>query len=303
VSAHLVSAIIPTHNRVDRTLQAAASVLDQEGHEVELIVVDDASSDDTPDQLAALAERDGRVRVLRNDQSLGPCGARNRGIAVARGDLIATCDDDDVWLPGTVATMVGFLEASPDVGAATCWHQVAHGTRLVDFRGPTHYGPHVLLWQNVAAIPFLMVRREAFAADPWYDPALAGGEDWELCLRCALERPLRTVPHVLYRYRQHGGPRVTSLPERHRQVRAALLAKHGSIMSPGCIAYHHTVMDLLVGERRQAAGHLPRAAARDPLGAARGALLLAGGSAASRWGVRHHDPGRGARFAARVVPG
>lgn len=194
MNAHLLSVIIPTHDRADRVLDAAASVLAQEGAALEVIIVDDGSTDSTPEALDALAGRDRRVRVLRNPEPLGPCEARNHGVAVASGDFIATCDDDDAWLPGAAAAMLGYLDDHAEVGAATAWHQVARARSVVDFRGPLVYGSHELLWSNVAAIPFIVVRREAFSSDPWYDPAIAGGEDWELCLRCALERPFRTVP-------------------------------------------------------------------------------------------------------------
>jgi glycosyltransferase involved in cell wall biosynthesis len=300
MGAHLLSVVIPTHDRAERVLEAAASVLSQDG-ELEVIVVDDGSTDGTPEALDALRQRDPRVRVVRNEEPLGPCEARNRAIAVARGDLLATCDDDDVWLPGAAATMVAYLDDHPDVAAASAWHEVAHGRRTVAFRGPLEYDDRALLWSNVVAVPFIVIRRRAFAADPWYDPGIAGGEDWELCLRCALERPMRTVPSVLYRYRQHGGTRVTTLAERHRQVRAALVAKHGDRMSPGCVAYHRTVMALLVGTRRQAAGELASAAGHHPLSTARGAAMLLGGQLTSRVGVRRGDPGLAARFAARLA--
>ena len=301
MNAHLLSVVIPTHDRADRVLEAAGSVLAQEGTALEVIVVDDGSTDATPEILDALARQDQRVRVLRNPEALGPCEARNRGVAVASGDFIATCDDDDAWLPGAATTMMGYLDDHPEVGAATAWHQVAHARKVVEFRGPLEYGSDELLWSNVAAIPFIVVRREAFSSDPWYDPVIAGGEDWELCLRCALERPIRTVPSVLYKYRQHSGPRITSHAERHRQVRAALVEKHGALMSPGCVAYHRTVMELLVGTKGSAGRVLAEAAVRHPLSGARAAAMLAGEWVAAGIGVRRGDPGLAFRTAARLA--
>ncbi len=301
MNAHLLSVIIPTHDRADRVLDAAASVLAQEGAALEVIIVDDGSTDSTPEALDALAGRDRRVRVLRNPEPLGPCEARNHGVAVASGDFIATCDDDDAWLPGAAAAMLGYLDDHAEVGAATAWHQVARARSVVDFRGPLVYGSHELLWSNVAAIPFIVVRREAFSSDPWYDPAIAGGEDWELCLRCALERPFRTVPRVLYKYRQHGGPRVTSHAERHRQVRAALVEKHGALMSPACVAYHRTVMELLMGKKGAAGRLLAEEAVHHPLSGGRAAATLAGVWTAAGIGKRRGDPGLAFRTLARLA--
>ena len=76
VNAHLISVVIPTHDRADRVLEAAGSVLAQEGPELEVIVVDDGSTDATPEILDALACQDRRVRWLRNPEALGPCEAR-----------------------------------------------------------------------------------------------------------------------------------------------------------------------------------------------------------------------------------
>ena len=301
MNAHLVSVVIPTHDRADRVLEAAGSVLAQEGPALEVIVVDDGSTDATPEILDTLACQDRRVRVLRNPEALGPCEARNRGVAVASGDVIATCDDDDVWLPGAATTMMAYLDDHPEVGAATAWHQVAHARRVVDFRGPLEYGSDELLWWNMPAISFIVVRREAFSSDPWYDPGFFTGEDWDLSLRCALERPFRTVPRVLYRYRQHGGPRVTTQAERHRQGRAALVEKHGALMSPGCVAYHRTVMELQAGTRGAAGRVFAGAAARHPLSGARAAAMLAGSWAAAGIGRRRGDPGLALRMAVRLA--
>jgi glycosyltransferase involved in cell wall biosynthesis len=301
---HLLSVVIPTHNRAERVGEAAASVLAQQlpAHtELEVVIVDDGSTDATAAMVETLAGADGRVRAVSNPHPVGPCEARNRGIAATRGDLLATCDDDDAWAADAALTMLDYLALHPEVGAASAWHDVEHGRQAVPFRGPIAYGAEALLWFNVVAIPFLFIRREAFAADPWYDPAFVTGEDWELCLRCALERPMRTVPASLYRFRQHGGARVTAATERHRAGRAALVAKHGGLMTAGCVAYHRAVIDLLDGARADAGRHLAGALATHPTSGARAVAMLVGGRLAGRVGVRRGDPGRAARLSARLA--
>ena len=225
----------------------------------------------------------------------------DRGVAVASGDLIATCDDDDAWLPGTAAAMAGYLDDHPEVGAATAWHQVVLARRVVDFRGPLVYGSEELLWFNVAAISFIVVRREAFSSDPWYDPAIVCGEDWDLCLRCSLERPFRTVPRVLYQYRQHAGSRITRDFEKQLEGRAALVEKHGALMSRGCLTYHRTVMELRLGGKGAAGRQLVEASLRHPLSGARAATMLAGAWAGAGIGTRRGDPGLAARSTARLA--
>ena len=87
-------------------------------------MVDDASTDDTPAIMEQLVADNARVRFARNASSLGPGGARNRGVQLAEGDLLAFCDDDDRLLPGALATMVEFLDQHAECGAVSAWHEV-----------------------------------------------------------------------------------------------------------------------------------------------------------------------------------
>lgn len=274
---------------------------------IEVIVVDDGSSDDTPAVLDRLTTEDKRVRAVRNEDPVGPCAARNRGIEIAEGDFIATCDDDDEWMAGAGPTMLDFMREHPDVGAASSWHEVVHGNKRATFRGPLRYSARTLLWMNVVAIPFIFIRRASFAQDPRYDTEIRIGEDWELCLRCALERPIRTVPVALYSYRQHGTSRVTrdsDMPARTRQSLMALVSKHGQRMSKACVIYHQAVAELAVGGRAGATRLLRSEALRSPraaAAAARAASLLAMNTQAAKIGVRRADPGLPFRLTARAV--
>ena len=92
----LLSVVMPTHNRTDQLERAARSVLSQEMADLELIIVDDASDVDNGAVIDRIAG-DRRVRTVRNPESLGPGGARDQGIAVARGGSLGFCDDDDAW--------------------------------------------------------------------------------------------------------------------------------------------------------------------------------------------------------------
>jgi len=300
-----LSVVMPTHNRAAEVGHAVHAILSQHVSELELVVVDDASSDDTPDVLDRLVAHDDRVRVVRNDSSLGAAGARNRGVAQATGDLIAFCDDDDRWLPGTGATVVEYLESHPSVGAASAWHEVLHvgQERGVAFRGPLIYGAEHLLWYNVVAIPFLVVRRSAFAADPWSDPdpALATAEDWDRCLRCAQERPIRTIPSVLYQFRQHGGQRLTKGIAGHQRSRRAFVERHGAQMTPACRMYHEAILELQDGHRSALAARMARALPRQPREAAFVSALILSSAAAGRAARVLSDPGLPARAACALL--
>jgi len=95
----LITVYMPTHNRLELLQRAVVSVFAQTMQNFELIIVDDASSDDTFDYLQKLAEQDSRVTVLRNEVSQGACVARNRAIELAKGKFVTGLDDDDEFLP------------------------------------------------------------------------------------------------------------------------------------------------------------------------------------------------------------
>src|ERR1700758_225015 len=98
-----VSVVLPTHNRLHLLPVAIGSILRQEGVELELIVVDDGSTDGTGAWLDRLAAAEPRVKVVHHDRPRLMSGARNAGIARASSPWVAFCDDDDVWAPGKLA--------------------------------------------------------------------------------------------------------------------------------------------------------------------------------------------------------
>ncbi len=304
VPGQLLSVVMPTRNRPALLERAARSVLDQDGEgreEIELVIVDDASSDETPEVLDRLS-CDGRVRVVRNAESLGPGGTRNRGIAAASGDLLGFCDDDDTWLPRTATTVLDCFAEDSEVGVVTGWHRVVHepGGQTAVFRGPLRYGADQLRWFDCIALPFGVIRRGYFEADLCVDPDLPSCEDWDLWLRCAQVRPIRTLPSVLYAYHQHGGSRVTRRGTAFVEGRRRFLAKHSGSMSTSCRLYHELVVAQLDGGRKAVAERLA-GGYRTPVAASLAAFVLGLGAAASAVAVRRRDPGLPARLTAGLL--
>ncbi len=111
----MVSVVIPTHDRASLITRAVDSVLAQEGTELEVIVVDDGSTDDTHAVIASHYGGDERVVYVSQAQT-GVAGARNAGLARARGNLVAFLDSDDVWRPGKLALQLACLARVPEAG-------------------------------------------------------------------------------------------------------------------------------------------------------------------------------------------
>ncbi|MBL4557994.1 MAG: glycosyltransferase family 2 protein [Rhodobacteraceae bacterium] len=106
-----VSVLIPAFN-MDRVLETAvASALDQDGVTVEVVVIDDASTDGTPDLVAGMARKDARVHPVRLQENAGPGAARSAGLAQARGDWVAVLDADDRFAPGRLAHLLALARA------------------------------------------------------------------------------------------------------------------------------------------------------------------------------------------------
>ena len=294
---------MPTHNRARDVGRAAASVLAQNVDNLELVIVDVSSNDDTGDVLDRLVSSDRRVRVVSTDQTVGPCVARNRGLEVAEGDLVAFCDDDDAWFPGVGEVVMDFLAQHPDVVAASSWHVVLHADSggAAVFRGPLEYDSSQLLWQNLVALPFAVLRRTALSFAVSFDPDLPTGEDWDLWLRCSRDGLVRTVPHVGYLYTQHRGSRVTRTSDAQVTGRRNFVEKHGASMSGACRLFHETV---LAGYEHGRGGMIralvPRRG-RSPRDAAVVAALLASSFGAVKAGQRRRDPGLQARVMASML--
>jgi hypothetical protein len=291
---------MPTHNRSARLERAARSVLDQRDVELELVIVDDASSDDTSDVAERLAT-DPRVRVLRNADTLGPGGSRNRGIGASGGDLLGFCDDDDTWLPGAAAAVVQRMEEAPEVGLVTAWHEVVHDQsgRRVLFRGPVNFGAAELLWFDLIAVPFGVIRRYKFPDDLSVDADLPSCEDWDLWLRCAQMQPISTVARALYSYHQHADGRVTRGDSAPVLGRRGFLQRHRNAMSPSCRIYHELVIAQLSSGRPGVVSQMTDRG-RTPAAMAFAASVLAAGSVASAIGVRRGDPALPARMMRRL---
>jgi glycosyltransferase involved in cell wall biosynthesis len=199
----LVSVIIPTYDRAYVVCRAIESVLGQTYKNREIIVVDDGSTDDTQIRLRAYGDR---IRVLTQENG-GPSVARNRGIAVSRGEIVAFLDSDDYWLPTKLARQVELLEkAGPSVPCCLCNSTIVYndGTRLSTFKISNIFPPWAAgLWLNPAEVLItrfviftqaVAIRREVLERAGFFEEhSLFFGEDYDFELRLALEGPWAVI--------------------------------------------------------------------------------------------------------------
>ena len=227
-----ISVIIPTYNYGRFIREAIDSALSQSFPALEVIVVDDGSTDDTSQILEGYGDR---IRVIRQ-QNQGVGAARNAGIAAARGEYLAFLDSDDVWKPRKLEHDMARFKADPDLGLVHC------GTETIDAEGRILFtslgglegwvaGELLRLDHQVVAAPGSGITVPKRVADEvgGFDPALQPSEDWDFCYRLATRYRLGFVPEVLVRYRMHGSGIHLNIP---RMERAMLMALAKAFQSP-----------------------------------------------------------------------
>ena len=206
----LVSVVIPTHNRAAVLRDALDSVYAQEGlgrdFELEVIVVDDASTDSTPNLISQYSA----TKYIRLPTNRGASAARNAGIKASGGTYVALLDDDDVWLPHRLRVQLPVMEETPSIG-------VVYGQNLLQgdmfdqtwpdaSRAPSGSVFRAFLLEDFIAVGSLLIRRSAFDQAGYFDENLMTQEHYEMCLRLAFHVPFRFLPGPVYiqRFSRHG---------------------------------------------------------------------------------------------------
>jgi glycosyltransferase involved in cell wall biosynthesis len=225
--APLVSVVVPTYNRAALIARTLRSVLDQSYRNLELLVVDDASTDGTAEAVAALD--DPRIRYLRQDTNAGVAAARNRGIAEARGELIAFLDSDDAWLAGKLERQVAaFARAPGRLGFVYTGTETIHadGRRTIlrpERRGFVFRDLLVGMFMHGAASSGVM-RRDVADVVGGFDGSFPAIEDLEFLLRVARFFEVDVVSAPLVRY-DDGSERARGDARRSRDFAANMTAR------------------------------------------------------------------------------
>jgi hypothetical protein len=186
--------------------EALLSALAQEWRDFEHVVVDDGSADDAAARVVAELQ-DSRIRLIRLDRSRGPAGARNAGLAEARGDFCAVLDDDDVMLPGRLAATARAFDARPDaVLLASSFRAIdGEGRVLADVPVPKDEARfrEMLPRSNPVGHSACTVRTSILRGLGGYREPLRYAHDYDMVLRVAERGPVLLLPAPLLLYRFH----------------------------------------------------------------------------------------------------
>ena len=199
----LVSAIITTYNRIDDLKKAIESVRNQTYKNIEIIVVNDVSTDETKEYLDSLDY----VIPIHNTTSHGCGGGRNLGIKIARGEYVAFLDDDDTWLQNKISLQVEELQQNDNAELCTC------GLRVNYLKSKMSYDNYpnltnlsydkMLLRNQVGISSCILVKKEIFNEIGYYDESLPAREDYDFHIRVSKQYKITYVNEVLVDYAIH----------------------------------------------------------------------------------------------------
>jgi glycosyltransferase involved in cell wall biosynthesis len=248
----LVSVVVPCFNAARTLLRTLRSAQRQTYRNLEILIVDDGSTDSTHEIATKFAANDPRARVLMQPNS-GVAAARNLGIAHAQGEYIAPLDADDLWAPQKVELQVRKIQSDTAIGLVYAWFDnVNDDDEIIPGGSRARYEGHVL--SDLCTVDFVgngsnpLMRTSAVREVGGYDPELRaqsaeGCEDWKLALCLAERYRFGLVPHSLVGYRCSAG---------NMSNRTAMMMRSARLVASEIAVRHPELAETLhnhIGER------------------------------------------------------
>jgi GT2 family glycosyltransferase len=233
----LVTIVTPSYNQAQFIRATIESVLAQTYPHIEYLVIDGGSTDTT---LSILREYDGRLRYV-SEEDAGQADAINKGFGMARGEIVAWLNSDDVYYPDAVATAVDFLATHPDVAMVYGDGDIidAEGRVVKRFSGTEPYDLWRLIhvWDYVLQ-PATFFRRSAWEDVGGLDTGLHWCLDWDLWIKVGLRYPIAYLPEVLACSREYEATKTsTGGWKRLREIRAVMARYTHDRFPPGLFLY------------------------------------------------------------------
>jgi len=226
----LISVILPVFNAAPYVAEAIQSILAQTCENFELLIVDDASDDESGSIIRLFS--DSRIVRLDNEVNRGLSFSLNRGMRHARGVFLARMDADDISLPDRFARQVDYLQKHPDVAVCGSWMETFGDGGETVWKVPEHHDAIVsrLVFESALCHPTVMVRRSLLVdAGLEYSEEYRLAQDFELWSRCFRSLRFANIQEVLLRYRLHGHNRDAARQKKQAEfadkVRLRLIAE------------------------------------------------------------------------------
>lgn len=213
-----VSIVLPVYNGAEHVGESIGSILEQSYQNIELIVVDDCSTDDTPKVIKTFMEQDARVKYIRNEINQKLPESLNIGFAQAKGEYYTWTSDDNRYRSNAIAEMVAYMEQDAQTGMVYCDYTIIDEAGK-EKRENILEDPERLIWTNAVGACFLY-RREVAEKVGRYDKGMFLAEDYDYWLRISQVSKLTHLNKNLYYYRQHGKSLTATRKEqiRHQTV-------------------------------------------------------------------------------------
>lgn len=224
-SQPLVSVLMPVYNAEKHLKEAMDSILLQTYHHLEVVIVNDGSTDGSEALLASY--NDSRIRLLVNPENKGLIYSLNYGLSACKGKYVARMDADDISMPERIAKQVAYMEQHPEIGVCGCDYTQFNDSEEQSFRALSRHDEILsqMIFNSSVVHPSLMIRRSALQDfDPVFNPGYQHAEDYELWSKLILHTRFSAVHQLLFRYRIHAS-QVTQKHSEQQQLSASRIRK------------------------------------------------------------------------------
>jgi glycosyltransferase involved in cell wall biosynthesis len=244
-----VSVIILTYNRAEMLRLAIASVLNQSFQDLEIIIVDDASEDNTVEVVNSFGRKN--IEYIRHKTNKGEAKARNTGLANAKGEYIAFLDDDDEWLREKLGAQVNLLEnSSLEVGAVytgcLCIRKTNNYVEAVKIPEKRGDISQEIFKKNFIIISSILLRKECFEKVGYFDEDMASGPDYDMWIRISKSYQFVYIKEPMVKYYIHEGRLSTNFDLVIKGIETRLEKyREGFGIDPKCHSRHYFKLAVL----------------------------------------------------------